>query len=137
MDVAVHVVGLKELNKALRGIDRDAPKTLRVALNAVAEQVADKIRPKVPIVSGAAKSSLRVASTRTSARIRAGGGKASHWPWLDFGGEGKRRGRPPARPYIPEGRYIYPTLASERSNIARLLEAALVGVVEANGLDAE
>ncbi len=137
MDMSVEVVGLSQLNRALRQIDNEAPKTLRVALNTVAAEVADAIRPKVPTVSGAARSSLRVGSTRTSARIRAGGAKAPYWPWLDFGGQGRIKGRPAARPFIPEGRYVYPTLAAERPRIMKSLERALSGVVTAAGLDAE
>lgn len=135
--MSVQVVGLADLNKALRKIDSEAPKTLRVALNTVAEHVADKIRPKVPVVTGATKGTIRVASTRTSARIRAGGPKAKHWPWLDFGGEGRVKGRPPKRDFLPEGRYVYPTLADERPNIAKWLEAALRDVVADSGLDVD
>ncbi len=137
MEQAVYVAGLKELSKSLRAIDSDAPKRLRLALNAVAEQVADRIRPKIPAVTGAAKGSVKVGSTRTSARIKVGGNNAPHFPWLDFGGEGKRRGRPPARPYIPGGRYVYPTLAEERPRIMTLLEDALSGVVRDAGLNEE
>ena len=134
-EMTIAVTGLAQLNKALRAIDKDAPKALRLALNTVAEHVAGEIRPEIPVVTGAARGSIRVASTRTSARLRVGGTKAAYFPWLDFGGEGKRRGRPPRREFISEGRYVYPTLARERPTVSNMLQRVLDGVVSDSGLD--
>lgn len=133
--MTVAVEGLAQLNKALRGIDRDAPKGLRIAFNTVADHVAGKIRAEVPVATGAARRSVRAASTRTSARIRVGGTKAPYFPWLDFGGKGKLPGRPAPRPYIPEGRYVFPTLARQRDVTASMLQDALDEVISDNGLD--
>lgn len=133
--VKVEVVGLAALNKALRSIDSEAPKQLRLALNSVADVLVDKARPGIPAVSGAARGSLRSQSTRTSARVKAGGPRARHFPWLDFGGEGKRRGRPPHREFIPGGRYIYPVLAEIRPQIEAELQSAISAVISGVGLE--
>ena len=135
MDVQVHVVGLADLNRSLRKIDKDAPKQLRIALNSAAELLADRVRPQIPTDSGAARRSLKVASTRTAARIAVGGKRAAYYPWLDFGGQGRKRGRPGKREFIREGRYIYPTLARIRPDIEKQLQEALDDVVTAAGLD--
>ncbi len=135
MEQTIYVAGLKDLGKALKAIDSEAPKGLRFALAGVAEGVSGKIRNKVPVVTGAARSSVRPSATRTSSRVKVGGPKAPYWPWLDFGGEGRRRGRPSFRDYIPGGRYVYPTLEEERPHIMKLLEKALSGVVRDAGLD--
>lgn len=108
----IRITGLKEFNKQLKAVDSDLPKAVRVALNQVAEIVVDDARPKVPTGSGRsgragrARKSLKVASTRTKVRVRAGGKKAPHYPWLDFGGKVGRR-RSVSRPFKREGRYIY------------------------------
>lgn len=133
-EMTIAVTGLAQLNKALRGIDKDAPKGLRIAFNTVADHVADRIREEVPVVTGAARRSVRAASTRTSARIRVGGTKARYFPWLDFGGRGKKPGRPAYREFLRDGRYVFPTLAAERDVTAGMIEEALMGVISDNGL---
>ena len=57
MDVKIGVEGLAELSRGLRQISADAPKELRIALNAGAQILVDAVRPKVPSVTGAARSS--------------------------------------------------------------------------------
>lgn len=131
----IHVRGLKEVRKALRDVDKTLGPELRKGLNEVAELVLDTARPLVPHRSGDARASLKAGSTETAVQIKAGGSKAPYWGWLDFGGtvgEGrvsagvskKRAGGAfggsagkQKRRYIPEGRYIYPTLRKRRDDI--------------------
>lgn len=133
-ELKVSVVGLAQLNKGLRAIDSQAPKELRLALNEAAQLLVDRTRPKIPVVTGAARRSLVARSTRTSARVAVGGKKAPWFPWLDFGGEGKRPGRPSARPFLGEGRYVYPTLRQIRPQIEAQLQESLSRVVRNAGL---
>lgn len=133
----ISVQGLAEFNRSLRKLDSDAPKALRIALNGVADLLVGKIQPQIPRRTGAAAGSLKARSTRTSARIAVGGRRAAYYPWLDFGGEGRRKGRPAARPFIKEGRYVYPTLRRERPSIEDRLGQALVAVATGAGLDVD
>lgn len=131
----VEVGGLAQLNRGLRALDAGAPKELRLALNEAAQLLVDRTRPKIPQVTGAARRSLVARSTRTSARVGVGGKKAPYYPWLDFGGQGRKPGRPPARTFLREGRYVYPTLRQERPRIEAALGEALTRVIRNAGLE--
>jgi hypothetical protein len=134
-DLKVGIEGLAQVNRALRSIDKEAPKELRLSLNAAANLLIDRARPKIPQVSGAARRSLVAQSTRTSARVAAGGKKAPYYPWVSFGGQGRIAGRPPARPFIKEGRDIYPTLREIRPQIEAHLQDSLTAVIRKAGLE--
>lgn len=134
-DLKVEVGGLAQLNRALRAVDKDAPKELRLSLNSAADVLIAHARPKIAVVSGAARRSLVAQSTRTSARVSAGGKRAPHYPWWSFGGEGRVKGRPAKRPFIREGRDIYPTLREVRPLIESDLQDSLTALVRKSGLD--
>lgn len=137
MDGKIKIDGLTQLSKALRKVDSEAPKQLRLVGNQAANLLIDKTRPKIPRVSGAAAGSLKAKSTRTSTRVQIGGTRARYYPWLDFGGEGRIAGRPVHRQFIREGRYLYPTLDQERSAITDLLQTGIVAVAQGAGLDVD
>lgn len=130
----IAVRGLREYQRALKKLDADLPKGLRLALNQAAELLVSKTVPKIPRRTGRAAASLKARSTRTAARVAVGGRRAAYYPWLDFGGR-VGRGRSVARQFIPEGRYIYPTLAENRDEITTVLERALVGIAQGAGVE--
>jgi hypothetical protein len=130
----IKIQGLKPLSKALKRIDAEAPKGLRIALNGVAEIVVKAAVPLVPRKSGAAAKSIKVKSTRTSARVSAGGARVPYYPWLDFGGKVGRH-KSVVRDFYKAGRYIYPTIAKHEADIEKALEQALTDVVKAAGLE--
>lgn len=134
METKIQVEGLAQLNRGLRRIDSDAPKELRLALNSAADLLVDRARPKIPSLTGAARRSLVARSTRTSARVGVGGKRAPYYPWLDFGGQGRRKGRPAHRPFISEGRYVYPTLREIRPKIEEQLQESISTVIRNAGL---
>jgi hypothetical protein len=136
-ELKVQVVGLAKLNKGLRAVDAGAPKELRLALNEAANLFVDEARPEIPSVTGAARRSLVARSTRTSARVAAGGKKAPWYPWLDFGGEGRAKGRPAKREFIREGRYLYPTLRRIRPRIEAQLQESITAVIRNAGLEVD
>ncbi len=136
MESKIQVEGLAQVNRALRAVDKDAPKGLRLAFNAAAEMLISEVRPKIPQVSGAARRSLVARSTRTSARVGVGGKRAPYYPWLDFGGQGRIKGKPAPRPFIREGRYVYPTLREIRPRIEAELQEKLTAVIADAGLEA-
>lgn len=135
MDEKIRVVGLSQLSRAVRKVDAEAAKQLRLVGNEAANLLIEKTSQQIPTVSGRARSSLKAQSTRTSARVAVGGSRAPYYPWLDFGGEGRVAGRPGRREFIKGGRYLYPTLAKEGTAIAKLLQDGLVATAKSAGLD--
>lgn len=131
---AIQIQGLTSFNKALRQMDSDLPKGLRIGLNAAVQIVVDAARPRIPRRSGRAARSLRASSTRTKARISAGGTKAKYFPWLDFGGQGPG-GRPAKRPFYSDGRYVWKAFAEKRPQVQAALEKALADVARGAGLE--
>lgn len=131
----VEVGGLAQLSRALKAVDSEAPKQLRLGFNDAANLLIDRAKPKIPTVSGAARRSLVARSTRTSARVAVGGKRAPYFPWVSFGGEGRVKGRPPKREFIREGRDIYPTLREIRPLIAQTLQDRVSAVVRKAGME--
>lgn len=130
----IRIEGLAKFSRALRKLDADAPKGLRLAFNEAAEVVVARVRPTIPKRTGRAARSLKAKSTRTAARVAVGGPSAPYYPWLDFGGRVGRRKRT-VRPFIKEGRYLFPGLHASHDEVQRVLEKALTGVVRSAGLE--
>jgi len=131
----IKVTGLREFQKALRDMDTNLPKQLRVALNLASKVVIDYAEPRMPRKTGRAAGSLKAKSSQREARIGLGGRRAPYAPWLDFGGEGRRKGRPPARPFIKSGRYVYKGLEVKRDEITQVMSDALTELARTAGLE--
>lgn len=129
----IRIDGLRDLQAALRNIDGQAQKQLRVVLNDTAELVVRSARRKVPTGSGAAAKSVKVRSSQREARVVAGGRRAPYYPWLDFGGKVGRR-RSVSRAYRNEGRYLYPAYSRHRRVILATLEKGVVDLARKQGL---
>jgi len=132
----IQIDGLKELQKSLKAVDKEAPKQLRIALNEVAGLVVTKGSALVPRRTGAAARSWKAKSTRTEARVSYGGRNAPYMSWLDWGGRtGKKKSV--VRPYLKEGRYLYPTVKKYRPQIQNIADEALGEVARDAGLDVD
>ena len=129
----IKIGGLRDFQRALKLMDGESQKQLRVVLNSVAETVAAGARRRVPTKTGKAKASIKVASSQREARIKAGGPRASHYPWLDFGGR-VGKGRSVLRPFVQRGRYLYPTYDASRPEIQAALEKALTDLARTAGV---
>lgn len=130
----IEISGLKEFNKALRELDKDAPKMTKNALNGCSEFIIVKTRAKIPKRTGRAARSLTKKSTKTDVRISVGGRSAPYYPWLDFGGRTGRKKRT-VRQFLREGRYLYPTLAENKAEFLRIAESNLQDVAKRAGLE--
>ncbi len=133
----IKIEGLGEFTRNLRKLDRDLPKALRVAMNGAANVVVDYAKPKVPRRSGRAARSVRAASTQGAVRVRAGGARVPYFPWLDFGGEGRIKGRPTKRPFKKEGRYLWAALAVKRDEVRKVTEQALLDAARSAGVEVD
>lgn len=132
----VGVQGLTELRRSLKKLDANLPKAMRVALNEASDYLISRARPQIPQRTGAARASLKARSTGTAVRVGVGGRKAPYFPWLDFGGR-TGRNRSVARPFIKEGRYLYPTLRKDRQQFTDIMQGALTAVAENAGLEVD
>lgn len=132
---AIRIDGLKEFQRALRDMDADLPKQLRVVLNRATGVVVDWAQPRVPRRSGAAAASIKARSSQREARVAIGGRRAPHMPWLDFGGEGKKPGRPSARPFLRHGRYLYAGLDANRDEVQRIMVEGAAALARDAGLE--
>jgi hypothetical protein len=134
MAEAVRIEGYAAFVKSLKRLDAGLPKANRVAMNAAADIVLDYARPRVPRRTGRAASTLKAKSTQTAVRVQAGGPKAPWYPWLDFGGR-VGRNKSVRRPFIGEGRYIYPALSAKRTEFEAALSGVLVDTARSAGLE--
>jgi len=149
--VKVEVTGVRELNKALKKVDTNLSKELKTGFKGIAQHVVDRVKPKVPRRSGKAASSYKARGTQRGGAIAFGGTKAEYAPWLDFGG-GKAGARGVTssdpighkksttgfkRPFIKEGRYLYPTIVEERDEIIHMTDQLVEHVVKSAGFDTE
>lgn len=132
----IKVKGLIEFQRALKEMEDDAQKQLRVVFNSVAESVAGGARRRVPSRRGKARGSVKVASSQREAVVKAGGARVPWYPWLDFGG---RVGinKSVSRPFVTGGRYLYPAYDANRASIGPALEKALEQLVRDSGLEVD
>ncbi len=105
-----------------------------MAHNEAANIVVDAARPRMPRKSGRAQASVKARSTRTATRVSAGNNRAPYVPWLDYGGEGRIKGRPGKREFRKGGRYVYPAFHANRNRVQEALERSLLQVVASAGL---
>lgn len=131
----IPIEGLRDLVRQLRQVDADLPKAMRLAANEAAQVVVDEAQRHVPRRSGKAAKSIKARSTRTAARVDSGGNRAPYMPWLDYGGAvGKNDSA--KRPFIADGRYVYPAFRSKRQQVEDTYRAALDRIVVSAGLEA-
>jgi hypothetical protein len=132
--MALQVAGLNDIRRGLKGVDRELPKGVRLVLNQVANVLIDATKPKIPTRSGAARDSLKAASSQTTARISAGGRRAPYYPWLDFGGTTGRK-KSVKRAFYKKGRYIYVTLGEQHDAIQEAMFKGIATLAAGNGID--
>ena len=131
----IEVSGLRELQRSLRAADAALPRQLRLVFNEAMDLIIDYARPRMPSISGRARGSLKGRSAQRTARIAMGGSRAPYTPWLDFGGEGRVKGRPPLREFLRTGRYVYKGLEVRRDEVTEVMAAGLTRVVSEAGLE--
>jgi phage gpG-like protein len=135
MPTKIEVTGLKEFQASLRAMDSALPRRLRLVLNDATELVLAWARPRMPRKSGRAVASLKARSSQRESRVALGGTKAPYAPWLDFGGQGRVHGRPPKRPFIKDGRYLYQGLKARRLDVTKAMADGVAELAREAGLE--
>jgi len=100
-EARVEVHGLRELEAGARRLAHNVQSDAPDAFRRVADTVAGRTRGRMPRVSGRLAGSVVAAPTSTGAVVGYGSG-VPYAGWIDFGGGH-------GRPYIPGGRYFFPT----------------------------
>ena len=123
------VVGLraliKDLNKMTDPRAGDMIKAMARAGKSSMDPIAEAVRAAYPSVSGGLRGSVRSSGTRTGAAVRVGSkAKVPYAGPVDFGGY------PGERPYISDGRYLYPTAKTLLGAAVHAYEQAVGHVCE-------
>lgn len=132
--VTVRVEGLRQFTKALKDVDRELPKAVRLANNRVADIVVTGARPEIPSRSGRARATLKAKSTRTAVRVSAGSKRVPYYGWLDFGGK-TGIDRSVSRPFYTAGRYVYPTYSANRDQVVDVMVEEYTALAADAGLE--
>jgi len=130
----IKIAGLREFQRALKTMDGESQKQLRVVLNTAADTVAAGAARRVPRRTGKAAASLRAMSSQREARVMGGSKKAPYYGWLDFGGR-IGRDKSQRRPFVSGGRYMYPTYSANRDSIYKALQQGLAQLARTSGLE--
>jgi hypothetical protein len=133
-DVKVRIKGLPELRRAFLQVEGGEKGALKSAFLPIAGRIAGSVSGKVPKLTGLAAASVKARATDRGASIAVGGQAVPYYPWLDFGGS-VGRGDRIKRPYLPEGRYLYPTIRAARPEIEDAAGDAILGLAKRAGFE--
>ena len=139
----IKIDGLREFQAALKAIDGETQKKLKVVLDEAALAVVGGASRRVPVRTGKARASLRARSSQREAKVLGGGAKVPYYGFLDFGNKpgggrgavGRRDSNP--RRFVTEGRYMYPAFHANRDSIYNALQKSIVKLAEDAGLGVE
>jgi phage gpG-like protein len=81
-----------------------------------AQQVADRVGGRVPVLTGALAASVTATSDEGGVEVQMGGG-LDYAAWIEFGGSH-------GRAHVPEGRYLYPTALEAQDEYATVASKA-------------
>lgn len=132
---AIHIEGLRELQAALRKMDGQSQKQLRLVFNEAATIVKDTAEPRVARRSGRAAGTLKARSGQREAVVQGGGGAAPYYAWLDFGGRVGRRNSVVRARVGKDGRYIFPSYRDRRAKVQVTISEGLESLIRRSGLE--
>ncbi len=121
-DANVELVGLDQAFADMGRWADDLPAAVAAGSVGLAQRVADTIRAKVPVLSGQLAGSVESVALDDGPEVGMGDG-LDYAGWIEFGGS---RGRP----YIPEGRYVYPSAAAATDEFIQAASDAATDSIE-------
>jgi hypothetical protein len=128
----VTVVGMKALAKDLAKLtdDRGAlNKALAGAGAAAAAPVAAATRASLPQDSGKLAGDVRVTATKSGAAVRMGRSSVRYAGWVEFGGT-RKAPHGSSRPFLSQGRYMFPRAAELAGSAAALYTDAVTKAID-------
>jgi hypothetical protein len=132
--MTIRVVGARELRKALKAVDTEAPKAISRVHRAIAQLYAVTARSKAGSrprnqQMGHIAPTIRGSGTLTKATLKAGGTRAPDIFVQEFGGRvplfGDRSRKVLVRPRNTDGYFIYPTIKEKRPVTERIYTQAI------------
>lgn len=129
----IKIQGLTQFQRALKQMDGESQKQLRVVFNKAADLIVQEAPRGMPRKTGKAAGSLKARSGQREAVVIGGGKKAPYYPFIDFGGSVGPR-KTTKRRFIKSGRYMYPAYSRNTNTIQRILEDGLKELVESAGM---
>lgn len=125
---AVRIDGLRELSRALKSVEDGLQKDIGPVLKGAAAGVAARARGKINSQTGRLAASIRPYGTQRTAGVRMGSAAVRYaGPW-EFGGY------PAGRPFIAEGRALYPTFREQAPQVSRDIVNGLEALIRQNEL---
>lgn len=135
----VQIIGLEQLRADLRRIDPELAKELYRVFKDAADPIVRETKREVPVRSGRLAKAVRARATRKEGRVQMGTPKrVAYAGWIEFGG--RRRGpgsRVARRPFVREGRYLYPSFYDNdrvRREVHRVADEGMERVIRKAGL---
>jgi phage gpG-like protein len=105
--VTTQVLGLSELERGSKRLFEHIDEHAKTAFRSTADQVATLIGRKQPRLTGRLAASATASGTDKGADVGIGGPGVPYAGWIEFGGT---RGRP----YVSQGRTVYPTAEASK-----------------------
>jgi hypothetical protein len=161
MPIKMAMPGLRDLQAALRAVAPEAKAEFQRELKAIGGLVQADTQAAMPRRRGKAQRSIKVKVVARrgfeGVQISEGGAVAPYTPWLDFGGTvgrgrrstarvtigggrvtvqrtGSRGSGSVVRPYIKDGRYLYPAYYRRYDDMVRATVEAVRKAAESAGL---
>jgi hypothetical protein len=124
----IRIEGLRELSRALKAVQAGTQKEIAQVFKSAAEKVATTARSRINSRSGKLADSIRPYGTQRAAGVRMGKQSVPYAGPYEFGGY------PAGRPFIKEGRAIYPTFQEQEPIVRKDIEKGLREIIFRNGL---
>ena len=124
-DVRADIEGVDDLQRALEALAAALPDEFGRQMTDQARLIVRAASSRVPAQTGAARASMGVEHAPAGAQIVAGGRQAPYYGWLDFGGAVGRKDSS-VRPYLPDGRYLYPATKAAFDDVVAAAERAVI-----------
>lgn len=143
-DPVVAIVGIKALSRDINKLTDDVRSPLFKAIQAAGRAAADPVaaatrsalptstRSNVP-AAGQLAASVRTSGTRTGAAVRMGSARVPWAGWVEFGGT-RHRPFESSRPFVKDGRYLFPAARSLAERSEQLYSSALSKVFATAGV---
>lgn len=124
----VVVEGLPALRRALKRVEGGLQREIGGVFREAARQVVGRI--DLPQLTGRLAGSVRPYGTQREAGVRVGGARVPYAGPVEFGGY------PGSRPFVREGRYIFPAFDAAKGDVVESAERGLRDLIRRADLDA-
>lgn len=124
----IRIDGLRELSRALKAVEAGLQKEINGVFKRAADKVATKARGRIRSRSGRLAASLQPFGTQRTSGVRMGRKAVPYAGPYEFGGY------PAGRPFVKEGRALYPTFQEQAPAVRKDIEDGLRDVIRRAGL---